>query len=155
MRLRRTKGCGTCPDNTVDAPSVMTGRCLIPEDDPDPHLGDSNLSLPSVDSRNESPEKFKNLIRTFIKDYIQNLFLFKELTAFFFVWSLGKKKERNVMVPIALTIFKDKNTMGLTALQQHVNRALNQMITSFIQRKKKNEKKEALMPKTERNSCLT
>lgn len=52
---------GTCLDNTKDARGVMTGRCLVPEDDPDPHLGDSNLSLSSVGSRNESPEKFKNL----------------------------------------------------------------------------------------------
>lgn len=51
----------TCLDNTEDARGVMTGRRLVPEDDPDPHLGDPNLSLPSVGSRNESPEKFKNL----------------------------------------------------------------------------------------------
>lgn len=50
-----------CPDNTKDARGVTTGRCLILEDDSDPHLGDSNLSLPSVGSGNESLEKFKNL----------------------------------------------------------------------------------------------
>lgn len=47
-------------DNTEDARGVMTGRCLVPEDDPDPHLGDPNLK-PSFGSRNGSPEKFKNL----------------------------------------------------------------------------------------------
>lgn len=40
---------------------MTTGRCLVPEDDSDPHLGDSNLSLPLVGSVNGSLEKFKNL----------------------------------------------------------------------------------------------
>lgn len=64
MRRKWTKWWRTtCPDNTEDARGVTTGRCLVPEDDSDPHLADSNLNLPSVGSGNGSLEKFKNLSR--------------------------------------------------------------------------------------------